>query len=121
MVGGFEYGYLSILLGNGDGSFPSIVSPDISLIPVSVTVGDFNADGNQDLAVADSDFGNVLILLGNGDGSFPFSRIQYFNVGVIPKSVRVGDFNVDGNQISPPLIWVPTPSQLCWATAMAPS
>ncbi|WP_199247784.1 VCBS repeat-containing protein [[Phormidium] sp. ETS-05] len=37
-------------------------------LPNSITPGDFNGDGNLDLAVANND--NVSLLLGNGGGSF---------------------------------------------------
>ena len=40
------------------------------LAPNSVAVGDFNRDGNPDLAVANYGSNNVSILLGNGGGAF---------------------------------------------------
>src|SRR5205807_232848 len=43
---------VSILLGNGDGTFKSAVNYGAGTIPVDVAVGDFNADGKPDLAVA---------------------------------------------------------------------
>jgi hypothetical protein len=59
---------VSILLGNGDGTFQRAATyPSISL-PNSVTTGDFNGDGNPDLAIG-SEF-NLSILMGNGDGTF---------------------------------------------------
>lgn len=38
--------------------------------PISVAIGDFNADGRPDLAVANFYSNNVSILLGNGNGTF---------------------------------------------------
>jgi hypothetical protein len=64
--------------------------------PRSVAVGDFNVDGNQDIAVANEGSQTVSILLGNGAGGF--SGSTDVNVGVNPGSVSVGDFNGDGNQ-----------------------
>jgi hypothetical protein len=58
---------VSILLGNGDGSFQPHVDYPVGS-PSGVAVGDFNGDGKQDLAVANGD--SVAILLGNGDGTF---------------------------------------------------
>jgi hypothetical protein len=62
---------MSVLLGNGDGTFQTAVSYAAGAVPSSVTVGDFNGDGILDLAVAnDTVVGNVSVLLGNGDGTF---------------------------------------------------
>jgi hypothetical protein len=57
-----------------------------------VAIGDFNGDGNVDLAVAHYFGGSVSILLGNGTGSF--GAATYFPVG--GSSVAIGDFNGDG-------------------------
>jgi hypothetical protein len=84
-------------LGNGDGSFQQAQSYAAGRSPFSVAVGDFNGDGNLDLAVANYAFngnGTVSVLLGNGDGSFQASR--NFSAGTSPHSVAVGDFNGDG-------------------------
>ncbi len=62
--------------------------------PQSVAVGDFNGDGNPDLAVANFGDNNVSILLGNGAGGF--GAATNFAVGIYPQSVAVGDFNGDG-------------------------
>ena len=59
-------------------------------------MGDFNSDGRQDLATANSNVQTVSILLGNGDGTFEPG--QDFGVGQGPFLVTVGDFNGDGQQ-----------------------
>jgi hypothetical protein len=64
--------------------------------PYSVAVGDFNADGKQDLAKANINSNNVSILLSAGNGSF--GAANNFPVGSSPSSVAVGDFNADGRQ-----------------------
>src|SRR5207244_7973288 len=61
---------ISMLLGNGDGTFSSAISLVAGSEPASVSVGDFNNDGNQDLAVTNEDSSNVSILLGDGAGNF---------------------------------------------------
>jgi hypothetical protein len=60
--------------------------------PRSVAVGDFDGDGNLDLAVANADSTDVSILPGNGDGTFTVPAPTYA-AGDEPNSVAVGDFN----------------------------
>jgi hypothetical protein len=59
-----------------------------------VAVGDFDLDGNPDLAVADQDSNAASVLLGNGDGTFA-SKVDYATA-TAPTSVVAGDFNLDG-------------------------
>ena len=56
---------VSILLGNGTGSFGTATNFAVGTDPVSVAVGDFNGDTFLDLAVANFVSNNVSILLGN--------------------------------------------------------
>jgi hypothetical protein len=85
---------VSILLGNGDGTFRTYGSVPVGSAPKAVGVGDFNGDGIPDLAVANANDGTVSVLLGNGDGSFQTGRT--LAVGSDPVSLVVGDFNGDG-------------------------
>ena len=77
-------------------SFAAATNFGAGSVPASVAVGDFNGDGKQDLAVANTDSDNVSILLGNGAGSF--GSATNFGAGSDPYSVAVGDFNGDGKQ-----------------------
>ncbi len=61
---------MSVLLGNGDGTFAAQQTFAAGDGPRSVTTGDFNGDGLTDLATANLDSDNVSVLLGNGDGTF---------------------------------------------------
>ena len=62
--------------------------------PRAIRSGDFNADGNADVAVANADEGTVGILLGNGDGTLR-SQVTY-RAGYEPNELAIGDFNADG-------------------------
>ena len=93
---------VSILLGNGDGTFQPAVSYPAGITPSSIAVGDFNRDGKLDLAVANDGIpccsgppGSVWILLGNGDGSFRSG--PHYAAGTDPLSIGTADFNHDGN------------------------
>jgi hypothetical protein len=93
---------ISVLLGNGDGTFQAPIIVPTGTNPIAVAVGDFNGDGKLDVATADnapeSQCGNngaVSVLLGNGDGTFQ-AHVDYC-VGFEPNSIAVGDFNKDGS------------------------
>ena len=77
--------------------FPTATIFPAGGLPNFVAVGDFNGDGNQDLAVANTPLpGTVGILLGDGTGNF--SAPTNFPVDSFPHSPAVGDFNGDGKQ-----------------------
>src|SRR3989442_8669497 len=89
---------ISVLLGNGDGTFQAARTFEAGSGPNAVAVGDFNADGKLDLAVAD--YGpstlratTVSVLLGNGDGTFQAPLT--FHARRSPAFVAVADFNGD--------------------------
>ena len=88
-------GSVTILLGDGTGHFTASSSPATGLFPTAVAVGDFNGDGNLDLAVANYGGNNVTILLGDGTGDFTATSLSP-PTGQRPVSVAVGDFNGDG-------------------------
>jgi uncharacterized repeat protein (TIGR01451 family) len=88
---------VSILLGNGDGTFQAAVNFDAGNSPSLVAVGEFNGDGKLDLAVfqpgSKGVAGSISILLGNGDGTFqaPMTVALSASAGFM----AVSDFNVD--------------------------
>ena len=92
------YGMVTVLLGNGDGTFQAGVNYSAGHAPWYVVTADFNLDGKLDLAVANPGAGGkgyVAVLLGNGDGSF--QKPMKYNAGGEPTGLAVGDFNGDGN------------------------
>lgn len=84
-------GTVSILLGNGDGTFRNHVD---YAAPASggLDLADFNADGRLDIVVSGGS--NFDILLGNGDGTF--QPYQSFDTGAGAWNPLPADFNRDG-------------------------
>jgi hypothetical protein len=83
---------VSVLLGNGDGTFQDPVSYQVGTGAGAALVGDFNGDGIPDLAVLSA--GNaVSVLRGNGDGSFQ-DPVSYL-AGNTPVALVAADFNGD--------------------------
>ena len=87
-------GTVSVLLGNGDGTFQPQVEYPVGLEPLSVAAGDFRNNGKPDLAVVNQGSATVSILLGNGDGTFQ-PQVSYATIAN-PSQVLAGDFNGDG-------------------------
>ncbi|MCI0456033.1 MAG: FG-GAP-like repeat-containing protein [Gemmataceae bacterium] len=105
---------ISVALGNGDGTFqqPALTSAtglgpwgSFGAQPQSVAAGDFNGDGNLDLAAATYDEydywtyegygdGGLVVLLGNGDGTFAAAAPLY--TGFPSNYVATGDLDADG-------------------------
>lgn len=88
-------GGVSVLLGNGDGTFTMKSSPAEGNDPYAMAVGDFNGDDIPDLAVANNQDSTVSILLGKGDGTFTASDSP--SAPTYPEGIAAGDFNGDGN------------------------
>jgi hypothetical protein len=96
-------GSVSVLLGNGDGTFTTKWTEDLTcLLPpfgasgLSVIAGDFNGDGKLDLGVLFNGLNHiqVAIFLGKGDGTFTYSQSLGGDDGA--GAMVVGDFNRDG-------------------------
>ena len=69
-AGDYDGNTVSILLGNGDGTFRPHVEYATGTGPWALTAGDFNNDGRLDLASVNNTGNTVSILLGNSDGTF---------------------------------------------------
>jgi hypothetical protein len=88
-----SFGKVSVLLGNGDGTFQEPLTFSVGLHPNALAVADLTGDGIPDIATANGD-GTVSVLLGNGDGTF--QPQQTFPVGSGADAVAVADLNGDG-------------------------
>jgi hypothetical protein len=93
-------GSVSVLLGNGNGSFQPAKTSATGPYPFSLTAGDFNSDGNIDLATAnqpvtEASENDVSILLGNGDGTFA-DPVDLNVHDAYSWSITTGDLNADG-------------------------
>jgi FG-GAP-like repeat/Bacterial Ig-like domain (group 3)/FG-GAP repeat len=97
-------GAMSLLLGNGDGTFqPPVVFSSGGVDASLVVIKDVNGDGKPDLVVSNNSssntadsLGEVSILLGNGDGTFQ-TPAPYSSGGFQATSVAISDVNGDGN------------------------
>jgi len=85
---------VSVLLGVGDGTFPTHVEYGVPGHPIAILTGDFNGDGKVDIATVDEFQSKVTILLGNGDGTFA-SHHEYAT-GNHPVAFATADVNSDG-------------------------
>jgi hypothetical protein len=83
---------VTVLLGNGDGTFQAGNSIALNVAPGQFAAADFNGDGKVDLAIGSEK--SVSVLLGNGDGTFA-APVAYPLPGS-GVSVVLGDFNADG-------------------------
>jgi hypothetical protein len=93
-------GGLSILLGNGDGTFQSAKNIALGSNAQSIVAGDFNQDGIVDLVVVSSGEQDIsvpsraVILLGNGDGTF--QAAVDLNVNSFAVAAAAADVDSDG-------------------------
>jgi hypothetical protein len=91
---------VSVLLGNGDGTFQPELKSTVGKGPRSVAVGDFNGDGNLDIVTANQN--DISVLLGTGKGTFGSANTFTLPNAIdnqaaqIPLAVAVGDLNHDG-------------------------
>src|SRR5262249_46207344 len=84
---------ISVLLGNGDGTFQAAKNTAVGKAPVSLAVFKVNNDANKDLAVANFHSDTVSVLAGKGDGTFIV--FQTLETGAGPTSVVPIDANGD--------------------------
>ena len=93
---GFESGSgISVLLGNGDGTFQAAQTFAAGNDTYGLVTGDFNGDGNLDIATTNYNGGTLNVLLGKGDGTFQ-TAVPYTTTSAA-FFISVADLNADGN------------------------
>jgi type II/III secretion system protein/VCBS repeat protein len=94
---------ISVMLGNGDGTFQPRTDYSTGNNPVYVAFGDFNQDGAPDIAVANNRGNTVTIYYNQQNdsgvplGKFVAGSVRDVPAGNGPSSIAVADYNLDGS------------------------
>ncbi|MGP0062493.1 MAG: FG-GAP repeat domain-containing protein [Isosphaeraceae bacterium] len=86
--------YITILMGNGDGTFRAGQTVQVGDTPYPVTLADLNGDGKLDIITGNLDSNTISVLMGHGDGTF-LPEVEY-PAGTEPFALAVADFSGDG-------------------------
>ena len=89
--------YVSLLKNQGDGTFEPWQEISVGTGAYALVTGDFNQDDKLDLAVANYYASTLSILLNQGSSSAPFASAVTTEVGSLPRSITVGQFNDDNH------------------------
>ncbi|MBL8215751.1 MAG: VCBS repeat-containing protein [Bryobacterales bacterium] len=94
---GTNNGSLSLLLGNGNGTFSNATGIASSFNPTNITIGDVNADGRPDLIVSTSGANaTTYIAVHLNSGNAVFATPTLLPVAFGPAKTALTDFNADG-------------------------
>jgi hypothetical protein len=85
---------IEIKFGNGSGGFPTSFNITTGSAISSIEAGDFNNDGNQDIAAAYYNQNKIVISYGNGSGGV--STSSTLNLFSHPSDIETADLNGDG-------------------------
>ena len=87
-------GQVTIIFGNGDGTFQGGINYGAGVNPQGIVSADFNCDGKPDLAVANAGSNTVGLLWGSGNGTF--TQGTALSTDIHPVAIVTADFNLDG-------------------------
>ncbi|CAF3764261.1 unnamed protein product [Adineta steineri] len=97
VVANYGTNNIGIFFSYGNGTFSSQItySTGDSSSPSDVAAGDFNNDGQLDIAVANYGTNNIGIFLGYGNGTFSSQQTNPTGYDSTPQYIGTGDFNND--------------------------
>ena len=87
--------YVRIWTNDGTGGFTQTSSLQVDNGPYALAAGDWDEDGNQDLAVT-QEWGSSITILTN-DGTGAFTKTVSVSVGQNPTAITPGDWDGDGD------------------------
>ena len=88
---------VSVLLGNGDGTFQPQITTFAGITPQGLQIADIDDNGTLDIVIADegkTQKGGFVVVPGNGDGTFQFAR-SFISKGIRPSDLAIGKLNSD--------------------------
>ena len=93
---GSQPGYFAVMKNDGNEQFDAPIEITVGVDPMSLAVGDIDADGDLDAVVANFNDDDVSIVRNNGTGTFTVGAATV-PVGISPNGVALGDIDADGD------------------------
>lgn len=87
---------IGVLLGDGNGTLQPSINYSLTYTPDNVSVGDFDQNGQLDVAISSDLFKNLTVLLGNGSGGFGTASTYGTTQNSGSGPVIVSDFELNG-------------------------